>query len=705
MATCLIDLCGVRGVEGFHLLQPLFYSMKSSGCFDYVATNIESITQDHLSRVMVGNALDRIIIFVEPGKGNGVLGQSLFVKLAKIKEKLLSQTEVKPENCVVIVLDSVERDEYTGRPIDKSKVATWELDFSGWLQESRDDLAFVFSARDYKALASAWGTTFEPSSASLYSNKPKEELAAADREELETRTVRLRQCCAELKNNKLGHIEAFQQSHCSESYIDELKMKIDDVFRCFDNKLHEIDRLDIKDGYGQFCPDEVMRQCVQVIWGVNGQSEDMSILWFQLPLNSSLYQRRIVELAFLTLALVEGRLEECLKQNVPRLFNVAVKLNSDLLGHQIRDYMGEMKETADRLQTLLNTGKLTGDIPTFQNTEFPPLGELKPMGLPNLAVGYFNTTGAYADYDNWANSLLRELINRREQAISLLNTCSDEMHNGLLQKPDMLPSNDLESERNKRHRELESKRPTTEPTHIPDNRKELLGKIEGYRDDYLKLSDVRPTLRPTLISLLAGLSMFAVAYMAGGTPMIPGTSAAFKFVVPATIILISICCLIALLIRYRRRLLSLVAKFQRDIMAAYGSLKSALTASGGVLNERYDLSIARRNFEMADKVFQKKAQSREFFRHHRDALRSHIERAMKLLEPFNIRSPEIHKSHKERCIDTVEAPAYRNSVYWPLGEHGVKTMVCSVEDYSRVRTIDETSLGTIELKTCRWQPH
>ena len=704
MATCLIDLCGEKGVEGFHLLQPLFYHLKTTGRFSCVAAGIENISREAISHISGENTPERLIIFVEPEKGTGVLGQSLFVKLAKIKEKLLCRTDVKPENCVVIVLDTVEREEYTGRPVKSEKVATWELDFSGWLRESREDLPFVFSGRDYETLSMAWGATFVPN-ASLYSNRAKEELAAADKEELAGRIDRLRECCEKLKKEKLEKIHAYQEDYGAGSYVEELETKIQDSFEVFYGKLSELDQQDIGDGYGQFRPEDVLRHCVQIIWGVRGQSEDMSLLWLQMPQDPSLRQRRIVELAMLTLAVAEGRLEECLRQNVPRLHNVTVKLNHEVFGLQIGHHVGALKAEADRLQGILSLVKLAGEIPTFQDTEFPPMGELKQFSPASSSFGFFSATGDYAIFEKWAKSQIDGLDKRRGQAIEILNTCSDEQHQGLLQKPDMRYYNDIESERNTRLRKLESENSPVEATHIPDNRKELEGKLEVYRNEFLKLSEVRPTVRPAVISMVAGLGIFALPYMSGITPIPPGETVVFRMALPGVTLLVGICCMVALLVRYRRRLLSLVSRFRTDVMTAFGFLKTALTASHGVLNKRYEISMARRNFELADRVFQREAHGREFLRHHRDTLSKHAEKAKKLLEPFGIRCIEPPDARYDGQVELLETPAYRNCVYWPFGEQATRTMSCNVKDHPNFMPLEQPSLGTIELHKCRWQQH
>lgn len=711
MTTCLIDLCGEKGLEGFNLLRPLFYHLMVSDRFHYIPAAGITSASAAVERLLGEKPIDRMIFFIDTGKGRGVLSQSLFLKMSELAEKILvlRHEKLNAENCTVVVLDTVDRDDFSGCPTDKHDQTIWELDFSGWLKTHSEELPFVFVEEDFAKFKSAWGGEFNVSAGQII-NVNKESLNNDDKKKLDEKIRCLRECCAALYKEKITRFERYNLTYCQESYVEEIRSKIDKVFEGFESDLLNLDRMTIEDGYGHcdFRPENLLREFVQNVWSVNSQSDSMNLLFFKLPMASQSYHCRMVELGFLSLALAEGRFEECLKNCQHRLFNVDVEIKTDRYGQKIAGYIHGLSCEIKRLQKELSTGHLSGSVPTYQVAEFASLRGVEPFKPQSYSLGFFNKTGDYAKFGEWTGGLMGNYDHYVKESRDQLNECMDKIHEKIAQEPDRVPCDNLELECDKRRREFDEKQKQhgTEHAHIPDQRQELTGNMDVARNKFLKLSDMRPTFKPMFISLLGAMGMFAMAYLAGGSMVTPANQMFLRF----TVVILSVCavfitCTVILLMRYRKRLLDLADRFKRDLIMATHTISGALSKSHGILKARYEMSLARRNFEEADKVFQEKAEQRGLQRHHRDNLESHKQIAEKLLKPFLSNVQSTNTASQELMVETIDEPAFRNSVYWPMGGSALVDMVCVVDDHSVTHPQARLPLCSINLRPLKWQPH
>jgi hypothetical protein len=713
MTTCLIDLCGEKGLEGFTLLRPLFYPLTASGKFRHVTAAGTESAVEKFRRIQDEGPVRRVIFFIDSEKGAGLPAKSLCLRLSELKEKILSAlpAETGPENCIAVVLDSVEREGYSGRPVKREEESYWELDFSGWLNEPVEDLPFVFTGKDFESLKTAWGQKFDVSPGQIQ-NVRKDELSPSDRRRLAEKTEAVRHCADVLKHEKEVAIRAYSETRTPVSCLDSVRTMTDMVFAGFEAALSHKDQTHIEDGYGnrEFSPDSLLRKAVQETWSIRSLNDSMSVIYFSLPGETREYHRRMVELGLLTLALAEGRFGESLRNCGKRVFHAEIAVEPDAFGEKTADYIGRLDAEAGKLRTELSTGRLSGPVSLFQVSEIPAVKGLAPFKPLRFRPGLFKRTGDYARFVHWSETVLDGYGRHEDEALGQLNACMDIIHQGLAQKPVPVVYDNLEEEREKRMREFEGKReqPMLEHARIPDNRSVLSALMEESRGRFQLFSAARPTSRPMLLSLTLAMGVFALGYVPGAA-MTGSNDPSFR-IAAVPLVLAAACafCALYLLGKYRRTLMGIAGKLRKRAVAAAGKAGEALFRSHGILEKRYELNLSRRNFEITDRVFRDKAKQRELLRHHRDNLENHRDIAAKWLDALELKGKGTagtgNAGGQGGGLDDAAEPDFKNRAYWPMGDLP-SAMRCYVDEHALPGENGRESLCSVVLRTLDWQPH
>jgi hypothetical protein len=725
MLTFIVNLH--NSLNGLHLSTPLFYELKATGSFFQFSGKLSEMGNlFERVRLELQNSNDTTAQFVflldlpETTEDSSIFKSSLAYRLAQIRRFILDKVEVlgyKTAFNYAIILDTVTRLSYEGKPSSKLSRQVWEFDVCGTIAEP-DRYGFLFSEDDFKRIDDTWGghlvaegirtdIIIEELGVPLSPEDKENKVRCTDRDcdskvqeianEIKARISSVCHDVNALSEGKKKAAAAFLKDHDELSVLFSADI-FDNLKDDFCSELKKIQRRSVLGHLLKMQPSELLRELIRKHMGAERFTNEIKVLHFPFPdIPHPVNRENLVRLAYLVLLLSTGREQDLsvfLRHH--QFYSVKIELEIAAITSMYSQYIIQLEIAAERLRNEIKDS-LSGHIDVYDDASCVCNAVLNNVELSKPVR--FNLLGGpdAQKWGAWLKHMGEKLENIRGDAHEKLEKCAEEMRvKGRDSKPKEFQDIEMAVVHfRKQYDDLQKSVMKDQKTDYQFNWiKETLQEDAQIRE----LAARRPSAGQVGYTFVVGLLCFYAAYGSGATLKFDQDKMGF-LIIPVAILVFCTLMIWGMLIFHRRKLSRIVSEVCKMAKSNKDKLRTFFNTSKALVQNLSRLDIYRRNYENAVRVCEEVTIKRLLLRYHSDQLTKHVAMAKALLSDIKSSCQDSDTADLDVIIRP-ELPVFDNEVYFPFTytSNNAKTEVFSGETQMDFSSALLTGLKIAEFK-------